>query len=109
MAAVLTKDASYVGTKLDTFLARGMKIWFGTMAFDSLYPTGGEEITLPFTPSHVFIENKSGFVFEYDYTNSKVIAYWADYDLGADGALIDVANTTDLSALTAVRIMAFGI
>ena len=56
----------------------------------------------------VQFEIKSGYVFEYDYANKLALAYWADYDAGADGALIQVANTTDLSGVTGVRFIAWG-
>ena len=46
----------------------------------------------------------SGYVPQYDYTNSKI----ALYEAGADGAILDeVGNTTDVSAV-AVRVLVFG-
>lgn len=51
----------------------------GTIAFDDSYPTGGEALTLSKLPlkrvSNVLIETNSGYVFQYDYTNNKIIAY----------------------------------
>jgi hypothetical protein len=86
------------------------KICFGSIAFDSSYPTGGETVTgIPFTPDVFLASPTSGYVFEYDATNNKLLAYYADYDAVADGALIQVADETDLSALTAVPFVAFGI
>lgn len=92
------------------FTGRNGKIQFGSLAFDSSYPTGGESMTFPgfFNVAIVLIEPSAGYIFQYDYTNSKVLAYYADYDAVADGALIQVANTTDLSALTDVRYVAIG-
>ena len=78
--------------------------------FDDSYPTGGESLTagdLGFTDIHaVMIDTEtSGYVAQYDYSNSKVEVYEA----GADGAALDeVANTTDLSAVY-IRIVAFGL
>lgn len=54
------------------------KIAFCDIAFDSSYPTGGEGLT----PGNVGLErieftiipNKSGYMFEYDYTNKKLKA-----------------------------------
>jgi hypothetical protein len=89
-------------------LSRDMKIETGTIAFDSSYPTGGESITFGFTPAVVIVESKAGYVFSYDYTNEKVLAYLADYDAAADGVLIQVGNATNLSALTDVRYVAIG-
>lgn len=85
----------------------------GNFAFDSSYPTGGESLTyqnLGFTSRVDWInfESSGGYVFKYDRANQKVLAYYADYDAVADGALIQVPNTTDLSSLTAVRFFAIG-
>lgn len=80
-----------------------------TVTFDSSYATGGEAltaVTLGLESVHIVLlsmEN-SGYVAQYDYTNSKV----ALYEAGADGAILDeVANTTDVSAVV-VRVLAFG-
>lgn len=61
-----------------------------TIAFDSSYPTGGES----FTPADlgmktfdvVQIQQASGLVFEYDYTNKKILAYSQGVTVGAAGA-----------------------
>jgi hypothetical protein len=90
-----------------------LRVVTGTIAFDSSYPTGGESLT----PANMALSRvqsvsilpKSGYVFEYDYTNSKVLAYYADYDAVADGALIQVPDTTNLSTLTGVRFNAIGV
>ena len=80
-----------------------------TCTFDSSYATGGEALTattLGLESLHILllsIEN-SGYVAQYDYTNSKI----ALYEAGADGAILDeVGNTTDVSAVV-VRVLAFG-
>ena len=78
--------------------------------FDDSSPTGGESLTagdLGFTDIHaVMIDTEtSGYVAQYDYSNSKVEVYEA----GADGAALDeVGNTTDLSAVY-IRVVAFGL
>ena len=56
----------------------------------------------------VFIQSKSGYVFEYDYTNNKVLAYQGDNANAAAAPLIEVADLTDLATLTGVRIMVIG-
>lgn len=75
-----------------------------TVTFDSSYPTGGES----FTPAdagfvnfdRVQVDPADGYVFEYDATNQKIIAYWVDTT--TDGApMAEVANTTDLSSVVA--------
>lgn len=89
-----------------------MKFVTGTFAFDSSYPTGGEaftELADKFaTLQGVVFESKGGYTFTFDYTNEKVLAYWVDTTV--DGAAqAQVANTTDLSAVTGVRFLAWGI
>ena len=86
---------------------------YKSLAFDASYPTGGEALTasdLGFqaAPRDVRIEPKSGYVFEYDKTNSKVLAYYGDNNNAADGPLIEVANAANLSTLTGVKVIARG-
>lgn len=54
---------------------------YGSLAFDSSYPTGGESLSLGSLPlrtvSNVIIEPSAGYVFTYDYTNNKILAYRA--------------------------------
>lgn len=49
------------------------------VAFDSSYPTGGESLSLSLIGLNeaniVLISQKSGYVFEYNYTNNKVLVY----------------------------------
>jgi len=104
-----TKTASVLfntNFDLNSFLARGGKLEAGTFAFDSSYPTGGEAMTFGFTPIVVIVPPFSGYTFQW--TGSKLLAYYADYDAAADGVLIQVANAADLSALTAVPYLAIG-
>lgn len=87
----------------------------GTLAFDASYPTGGESLTAAnvglASAYPIKVQPYGGYVFDYDATNSKVRAYRqtdpADTG-GADVALVEVADTTDLSALTAVPFEALG-
>ena len=50
-----------------------------TLAFDSSYPTGGESLVAADLGLHtiqsIAVDPKSGYVFEYDYTNSLLLAY----------------------------------
>lgn len=82
------------------------------VAFDSSYPTGGEPLTAANlglnTLEFVLVEPAGGYAFEYDHANAKIIARYADYDAVADGALIQVPDTTNLSTVTGVRVIAFG-
>ena len=69
------------------------------ITFDSSYPTGGEPLDLTTYVENietVGIEVSGGYVFQYDRTNKKVLAYEA----GADGAALDeVTNATNLSTV----------
>ena len=84
-----------------------------SIAWDSSYPTGGES----FTPADagmdtfhvVTAHQKSGYTFEMDYTNNKILAYRYDYDASADGVAIQVANTTDISAITGHKVFVLGV
>ena len=84
----------------------------GTIDFGASYPTGGESLTPANLNlqdiNHIDISSKNGYLFEYDYANKKVKVLYFDYDAAADGAAIEVANGTDLSALTGVRFRAYG-
>ena len=89
-----------------------LKILTGTFDFDTSYPTGGESFDVSnFFPKGVVAvipSPKSGYVFEYDSDDEKLLAYYADYDAVDDGALIEVAETTDLAAITDVKFVALG-
>jgi hypothetical protein len=56
-----------------------VRYWIGDITFDSSYLTGGESLTssdLGFDIIHTWnFENTSGYSFEYDSANSKIIAY----------------------------------
>lgn len=64
------------------FGPRPVAVWTGTIAFDDSYPTGGESLDFTSAGLDVFrevilvkFENKSGYSFEYDYSNKKVKAF----------------------------------
>lgn len=93
---------------------RALKFVTGTFAFDSSYPTGGESITGIAGQFQEMLgcifQSRLGYTFGVDYTAGaqKVLAYYSDYDAVADGALIQVPDTTDLSTVTGVRFIAYG-
>lgn len=97
-------------SSMQAALARGLKFEMGTFAFTGTdYPTGGEDVSgkFGFTPDVVILESDDGYILKYDATNQKVLAYYADYDAAADGALIQVAADVDLSGVSA-KYIAFG-
>jgi len=118
---VTLTDMTVVGNKrLHTF----------KLAFDTSYPTGGESLTAAdlglSSLDFILVEPASGCLFEYDHTNSKLIATYtsashthtentaATYTQNATTAAStaaagsEVPNTTDLSSLTDVRGFALG-
>ena len=102
VATITNLDAQVVGT---------LKVTFRTLTFDSSYPTGGEPLTAAdlglSTVVFATAQNKSGYSFEYDIANAKLLAYWVD--TSTDGAaMAQVADTTDLNALSGVVIQAWG-
>lgn len=86
----------------------------GTAAFDASYPTGGESLSGLAAACGLSLINDAkffpheGFVFEWDSANAKVLAYYGDNNNAADGALIQVPNTTDLSGQAAVQFVVRG-
>jgi hypothetical protein len=74
------------------------------VAFDDSYPTGGEDfdpVKVPgIRPVFISISPRSGYVFEYDETNKKILAY--------STAATEVGNGTDLSTLTGVKVLVIG-
>lgn len=93
-------------------------IRFIDVTFDNSYPTGGEALDftkLGFTTVYAVTDcggiNHLGYVFAYDYTNSKILAYRNKDPANAGGADIafpEVTNTADLSLVT-VRFAVMGV
>jgi hypothetical protein len=112
--ATISFDADNAGMNDVRAVGMQLKILTGTFDFDTSYPTGGESFDVSnFFPKGVVAvipSPKSGYVFEYDSDGEKLLAYYAGYDTEslADGALIEVANTTDLAAITDVKFVALG-
>lgn len=84
------------------------------IATDSSYPTGGESLTPAdlglSTIKFLAASANAGYVPEYDYTNQKLKLYYGDNNNASDGPLIEVPNTTDLSAtVTGIKIYAVGV
>ena len=81
--------------------------------FTNPYPTGGESLTPALVGMQQFdlvlASPDTGYIFEFDYTNNLILAYYFDNDAVADGAAIQVANGTDLSGVTNVRVLIVGV
>ena len=75
---------------------------------EASYPTGGMLLSAGFaeklksgrTILGIIAGDCGGFVPVWEPGAGAVKVYYADYDAGADGALIEVANTTNLSGTT---------
>jgi hypothetical protein len=106
MAMVFTPISTNCGSPILRCIGRDVQtVAVGEIAFDSSYPTGGEEVPknmLKYVKNvkYVFIQPIKGYTFSYDATNKKIIAY--------STAATEVADKTDLSALTAVPVMIWG-
>lgn len=103
MAAVVTIDrTNVVGNQREVQ---------GTIALDNAYATNGYAVSAAdLGLSQIFqlhVNPSKGFVF--DYVSGKVVAFYADYSSSSDGALIEVANEGDASAVTAASFTARGI
>lgn len=87
-------------------------IVFCEIDFDASYPTGGEELlpgTLGLTQiNFVNATGKSGYIFEYDYTNKKLKAMYPSGDGAANHVAAEVGSTDNLSSLTDVKAMIVG-
>ena len=102
MALTITRGIGQnTNFSLQSALARGLKMEIGKFTPDASWLAAGETMSFGFTPIMVQIENKGGVVFEYDYTNEKMLAYYFDYNGEADGVAIPVADTVDLSTICA--------
>jgi|TARA_B100001964_G_scaffold238822_1_gene305020 hypothetical protein len=97
------------GAPTETGVPGNMKFRIVKITFDSSYASGGEALTattLGFGTVALVIAQAedSGYVAQYDYTNSKL----ALYEAGADSAALDeVTATTDVSAVV-VRCLVMG-
>jgi hypothetical protein len=73
----------------------------GVIDFDSSYPTGGESLTATMLQLDeilfVSVQPANGRIFQYDYANSKLLAYFVDSGTASDGPLTELADGTDLS------------
>ncbi len=90
-----------------TKLGHNFNVALCTWAWDATYPAGGEAATanqLGMTTVSAVIpvsSNTAGYVYNWDAANSKLLAYYGNYDSTADGALIDIA-AGDTAVLTGV-------
>ncbi len=101
LTIVVQQDLSIGGTK---------HLYWGTVAMDSSYPTGGEALDVAANTRFevLMAQPTSGYVFQWDTANQLLKAYYADNNNAADGPLIEVPAATDLSTVTGIQFVAFG-
>lgn len=102
-------------TRVMTTAIKDAFVTINKVDFDSSYPTNGETLTsadLGFSDVAnnltVLCFPKAGYVAEYDGANAKIKVYWGDNNNASDGPLVEVANTTDISAITDMYVLAVG-
>lgn len=117
MAAVVTLAPGGSGAHIPRVRGRRQGMLIAQVALDNSYPTGGYDI------SAVFAEFKlegsgnlglaifpasgvGGYVYAVDYTNKKLKVF---RQTAATSALIEVANAVDLSAITRVDLLCWGV
>lgn len=108
MALTFTKNSRLNQNTILGASARGARIEYGTVAFDSQYATGGESVSLPGFKEIVYLAAgpKAGYVFEFDQENSKLKVL--EVSGATSDVLVQVASSSDLSALTSVPYLAIG-
>lgn len=87
-------------------LPNGERLIAGTMTPDSSWLAAGEVFDLSsyLSGSPLVIMESTAVTYKHDKGTAsagKILAYYADYDAGADGILIAVADATDISAQVA--------
>lgn len=110
MAVTVTFDLPKA-VRLEKGNKSGLSVISGTIAFDNSYPTGGESITAITgkfqTCLQVICDNFGGFLTTFDKTNSKLLVYQATDAVA--GTRAEAANAADLSGITAMRFIAYGL
>ena len=104
MALTIAKNDNLRGFLDLTLMAhRDLKMVPITIAFDNSYPTGGEAFSFSGVNHivNVMIEPAGAYTFVYDYTNDKIQVF-----VSATG--LEVADATDLSALTGIHALLIG-
>ena len=104
-------------TKIAAFTSGNKRHRVYDVTFDSSYPTGGESLTasdvnlrkieqlIVHGPATATRGGTTGVLATYDYTNSKLQAFWGN--AGTASVLPEVTNTTDI-ATQICRITAIG-
>ena len=103
-------SASFSRNTTDSIISLGdAKMYLGTVTMSNSYATGGDSLNLKTALNidkilsvELSVQHGSAqYILKYDATNGKVKAFYYDYNAVASGAAIEVAATTDLSAVTA--------
>lgn len=71
---------AFTYTKIQETVIGNLRCWIGTLTFDSSYPTGGLAYTvanfgMANTPVFLGFDGGTGYIFQNDRANSKILAY----------------------------------
>jgi hypothetical protein len=95
-------------TKSKIGVAGDLRYVIGTLAFDSSYGTGGESLAPADVGLMKFydvrIHQTAGYAFAFDYTNNKVLAYWAPALSHTHALSIPLLTVTGLTQLSATAL-----
>jgi len=106
MSVTATVNVSLnTNASIASFLSKGGKLEFGTLAFDSSMPSTGEDLSFSMKNCEgAVISTYDGYVFEYDVPNTQIYAYKQSSNV--NGALTAYSGT--LASLSNVPYMAWG-
>lgn len=113
MGTVAYTDQGPPRTKSPKSLSGDLALILGAFTFSGTYATGGETLdptTLPGVSEVVqlWAQPKAGFVFSWDGSTKKLVAYYGDNNNANDAAGVEVANgNTDVDGAGAVPFFAF--
>lgn len=101
-------------TKADSGIMGDKRYWFGTFAFDSSYPTGGEALAVSDinegwkSIEHVVVGTGEDAMYRvaWDDSAAKFLVFLEAS--GGDGAEDEVGNGVDLSTIGDVPLMCYG-
>lgn len=98
---------------VESFISGSFRETIVDVTFDDHYPTGGEAVNtrqLGFAArvDHISPALSDGYVVMHDQANETLVVFEGNYGEVAAGPLAEVANDTDLAALT-VRLRCVGV
>jgi hypothetical protein len=102
MASTVTLDSTDAGGRGsggDTFIRRGT-VNLGVYATNGV-AVSKTQLELAVVVEDLDVRPAAGYVFVWDKSAGKVVAYWGDNNNASDGPGVEVPNATDLTAVVA--------